>query len=133
MSSSALILPLIHLGGSGPTTLLADYSAARQALEHALRLLGESYHDRDYYLLGQAAHREARGQHIDRCSAIGSVIVALRAMEGHALDERDARDNARRVITQEQAAWVEKHETLHLHARAVADAAYADKYESDHR
>lgn len=95
MSSSKLILPLMHLGGTSPTTLISDYSAARLALEEALRLLGVSYHDRDYYLLGQTVHREARGQHIERCAAVGSVIVALRAMEEHALDEHDARQAAR--------------------------------------
>lgn len=93
--STQLILPLIHLGGTSPTTLLADYAATIAALEHALRLLGESYHDRDYYLLGQTVHREARGQHVERCAAVGSVIVALRAMEEHALDEHDARQAAR--------------------------------------
>jgi hypothetical protein len=111
MSSSTLILPLIHLGGTAPITLMEDYSAARLALEEALRLLSVSYHDRDYYLLGQTIHREARSQHIARCAAIGSVMVALRAMEEHACDEHDAR----------QAA------------RAAADAAYADKYDADHR
>jgi hypothetical protein len=97
--STQLILPRIHLGGTGPTTLIADYSAAIAALQESLRLLGESYHDRDYYLLGQTVHREARGQHIERCAAIGSVVVALRAMQDHAADERDARDahNPRKV------------------------------------
>ena len=32
MSSSKLILPLIHLGGTSPITLMEDYSAARTAL-----------------------------------------------------------------------------------------------------
>lgn len=111
MSSSKLILPLIHLGGTSPITLMEDYSAARLALAEALRLLGVSYHDRDYYLLGETIHREARNQHLERCAAIGSVIAALRAVEEHACDEHDAR----------QAA------------RAAADAAYADAYDADHR
>jgi hypothetical protein len=138
MSSSKLILPRIHLGGTGPATLIADYSAARVALSDALRLLGESYHDRDYYLLGETVHRAARGQHIERCGALRRTINDLHALEEHALEERDARDKARAHLTQE-AAWVqqcrelEKHETLHLHARAAADAAYADAYNADHR
>ena len=111
MKTTTLILPRIHLGGTGPATLLADYSAAIAAAHEALRLLGESFHDRDYYLLGQDIHREARSQHIERCAAIGSVIVALRSMQDHAADERDARDAA----------------------RAAADAAYADAYDADHR
>lgn len=111
MSSSKLILPLIHLGGTSPVTLMEDYSTARTALVDALALLQHTFHDRDYYLLGQAVHREARGQHIERCAAIGSVIASLRAMEEHALDEHDAR----------------------LRARAAADAAYADAYNADHR
>tara|TARA_R110000822_G_C15068105_1_gene468274 strand:+ start:105 stop:440 length:336 start_codon:yes stop_codon:yes gene_type:complete len=111
MKTTTLILPLIHLGGTSPITLMEDYSAARLALEEALRLLSVSYHDRDYYLLGQDIHREARSQHLERCAAIGSVIVALRSMQDHAADERDARDNA----------------------RAAADAAYADAYDADHR
>jgi hypothetical protein len=92
--STQLILPLIHLNGTSPTTLISDYSAARTALLDALALLQHTYHDRDYYLLGQAVHREARGQHVERCAAIGSVIVALRAMEEHAHEVREARDNA---------------------------------------
>jgi spore germination cell wall hydrolase CwlJ-like protein len=92
--STQLILPRIHLGGTGPTTLINDYSAAIAALQESLRLLGESYHDRDYYLLGQTVHREARGQHIERCAAIGSVVVALRKMEEHAYEAREARDKA---------------------------------------
>ena len=103
MSSSKLILPLIHLGGTSPVTLMEDYSAARTALVDTLALLQHTFHDRDYYLLGQTVHREARGQHIDRCAAIGSVIVSLRAMEEHALAERDARDKARAHLTQEAA------------------------------
>ena len=91
MKTTTLILPRIHLGGTGPSTLIADYSAAIAALHDALRLLGESYHDRDYYLLGPDIHREARGQHIARCCAIGSVIVALRAMQDHVGETR--RDN----------------------------------------
>lgn len=107
MSSSTLILPLIHLGGTAPSTLLADYSAARLALEEALRLLSVSYHDRDYYQHGIDKHREARGQHLARCAAIGNVIAALDAMEGHACEAQDA--------------------------RAAADAAYSAAYDADHR
>jgi len=93
--TSKLILPLIHLGGTSPITLMEDYSAARLALEEALRLLSVSYHDRDYYLLGQDIHREARGQHIARCAAIGNVIAALDAMQEHACEAQDARTAAR--------------------------------------
>jgi ADP-dependent phosphofructokinase/glucokinase len=95
MSSSTLILPLIHLGGTSPVTLMEDYSAARLALEEALRLLSVSYHDRDYYQHGIDKHREARGQHLARCAAIGNVIAALDAMEGHACEAQDARAAAR--------------------------------------
>ena len=119
--SSTLILPRIHLGGTYPSTLLADYSAAHVALSDALRLLGDTFHDRDYYLLGETTHRAARGQHLDRCAAIGSVIVALRAMEKHALDERNARDKARAHLIQEAANWVQ-HEMLHARAAAEFDA-----------
>ena len=94
MSSSKLILPLIHLGGTSPVTLMEDYSAARLALEEALRLLSVSYHDRDYYQHGIDKHREARAQHFARCAALGNVIAALDAMEGHACDEHDARQAA---------------------------------------
>ena len=92
--STQLILPLIHLGGSSPTTLISDYSAARLALEEALRLLGVSYHDRDYYPLGEDVVRIARLQHLDRCGALRRTINELTAIEQHVHEVREARDNA---------------------------------------
>lgn len=94
MSSTQLILPVIHLNGTGPTALINDYSAAIAALDRALHLITYAYHERDYYPLGEDVVRIARLQHLDRCGALRRTINELTAIEQHAHEVREARDNA---------------------------------------
>ena len=90
-SIPVLILPTVHLGGTGPATLLADYSNAIVALGDAMTALEDSYHDRDYYIKGETLHRHARQQHIDRCGVVRSLIRDLKIMQNHVGETR--RDN----------------------------------------
>jgi len=47
-------LPTIHLNGTGAKTLLADYEAARDALDAAIKAFHKiEFNSRDYYVDGQ--------------------------------------------------------------------------------
>ena len=56
-----MILPTIHLNGSGKNTLERDYQNARAKVRDALRVFEAiEFHGRDYYPQGPEAFTQAR-------------------------------------------------------------------------
>ena len=66
--------PTIHLGGTSREQLNADYRAAYDAVSEALRVVQEVWpHDRDYFMQGTEAMREAHSQHCARVKALRAI------------------------------------------------------------
>ncbi len=62
-----LIAPTIHLNGTSKEELLDKLTGALTTLNSALNAVAlTAPHGRDYYLQGENAHAQARGQHNDR-------------------------------------------------------------------
>lgn len=91
------VLPIIHLNGSSPDTLLAAYTAARVPLFESMRLLQETAPNaRDYYPGPDYPEnlRLATAQHEARWLALARVDNELIALVEHCqafIEEREAR------------------------------------------
>ena len=86
---SALILPTVHINGTGPATLIANYTEARLALETAVKLLSETHDNRDYYPQGVKVQSASTQQFFARIGAVRRIINDLAAMESHVAHYND--------------------------------------------
>lgn len=60
-TEKTIMLPLVHMNGTGHRTLTEDYDAADETLENFIRTWGDiEFNSRDYYPLGDHAWTEAR-------------------------------------------------------------------------
>lgn len=76
------IFPTVHLNGTSSRDLLIQYSAARQAIEVALKaLLEASPNGRDYYPQGPMAMLRAQDQHRAWYQSIDKVRKDIETIE----------------------------------------------------
>lgn len=74
-----LMMPTLHLNGSGYERLRETWFAALIALRAAEESLQEATpHDRDYYVLGGDAGRCARAEHSKRLEAVRDAMHEVR-------------------------------------------------------
>jgi len=73
-----MMIPTIHLNGTGKETLLAEIAAAVDAISAAIAAVGHmTVHGRDYYPQGPLAYSVARIQQDDRLNALRAVMDEL--------------------------------------------------------
>lgn len=78
------VLPTIHLNGSSPARLRDDYTAARNAVEDALRKIAAiGLNGRDYYPQGNQAYQKAQLQMTSQLERLTSVRTELERLEMH--------------------------------------------------
>ena len=74
-------IPTLHLNGTGATTLRDEYAAAYDAIEQAIRTLGDATSNaRDFYPQGPNAywlHRKERDEAFVKLREVQSYIEAL--------------------------------------------------------
>jgi hypothetical protein len=78
-----LIIPLVHLNGSGKKNLVEGYVQAARAVGDAMALVCEAYpHMRDYYPLDNPDKhfKLAQEQHRSRIDRLREVAVELNAL-----------------------------------------------------
>lgn len=76
-------IPTVHLNGTGGTSLRDEYAAAYDAIDKAIRALGEATcNGRDFYLQGPDAYYQARDE---RREALGH-LLAVRDYTGRILE-----------------------------------------------
>jgi hypothetical protein len=79
-----MIVPVIHLNGSGRENLTRDLCDAREAVAMAHAALAKcAPHMRDYYVLGDDAdeiYSAARAEHVARMQALSTVASDLEKM-----------------------------------------------------
>lgn len=76
--------PTIHLNGTSPEALLAQYEQSALAISQAIRLLEEaSPHGRDYYPQGPQALTAARAEHVTRLEVLHGVQKELQQLIEH--------------------------------------------------
>jgi len=81
-----MILPVIHINGTGRESLAQRVLAAREALRNALDALNEAApNGRDYYPLGECAFRQAAREHHARIGKLVSVADELEELHLHIL------------------------------------------------
>lgn len=69
-----MIHPTVHLNGTSATSLLEQYTAARDALAVAHQAINQAApHRRDYYPQGPAALFKATAEHVDRMRCLESL------------------------------------------------------------
>ena len=67
-------IPTVHLNGTGFTTLRDEYAAAYDAIDKAIRALGDATcNARDYYVQSTDAYYQARDE---RREALGALLAA---------------------------------------------------------
>lgn len=78
------VLPTIHSNGSNPESLRNDYTAARNAVEEAIRAIGRvDLNARDYYPQGNGAYKKAQEQMVDQLQHLSTVRDELSKLEMH--------------------------------------------------
>ena len=78
-----LIMPLVHMNGSGKENLIQDYTNAGSAVSEAISVICNAYpHMRDYYPLDnfEEIFKQAREQHQARIDKLREVAVELHAL-----------------------------------------------------
>ena len=76
-----MMIPTVHLNGTGQETLMAELETAVVALSEAIQALRMvTVRDRDYYLQGELAYRQARQEMNARLEALMTVRNDLIAM-----------------------------------------------------
>ena len=76
-----MMVPTIHLNGTGSKALLEQLRDASDALDAALKAMGEAYpHGRDYYPQGQEAIYRATAEADKRLVAVRTVKDELDAL-----------------------------------------------------
>lgn len=84
-------LPVIHLNGSDPVSLLAQYMTALEKAQEALQALRAiDVNGRDYYIIANSnAASDAYREHRARCAALETIISDLSKIAEH-IDEQPA-------------------------------------------
>lgn len=73
-----MILPTIHLNGSGRESLMKQYREAYMKLHDAvLTLRAVDVHSRDYYPQGPEKGAQAQAEHLDRQAKLWEVLQDL--------------------------------------------------------
>lgn len=73
-AGSNLMVPIIHMNGSGKATLEREYEAAAKAVQTAIKAVESiTVHDRDYYPLGNSAFTQAKDEHLDHLGMLDKV------------------------------------------------------------
>ena len=76
-----MMIPTVHLNGTGKQTLLDDYDAAFDALDTAFNKLKQTApNGRDYYVQGNEALQQAAEEHIGRLCQIQAVMDDLQQL-----------------------------------------------------
>lgn len=71
-----VIVPTLHLNGTGRNDLLRQSREACRALERAIEAMSEATpHGRDYYPQGPDATNAARNAHVARMDALRAVLA----------------------------------------------------------
>lgn len=77
-------LPMVHMNGSSRSDLVAQYTAAYEAVQEALRALHKiETHGRDYYRISEDAGTTARREHAARVAAVQAVLHDLETLALH--------------------------------------------------
>ena len=88
-----MILPTIHLNGTGPKMLKEGYLLAYRAVKDAeAALIAVEFNGRDYYPQGDAAWKQARVEHGERLKQLHTIADDLMQICEHASDALDARE-----------------------------------------
>lgn len=82
-----MMIPTVHLNGTGKASLQAELRTAYEALEDALKALRSvTVHGRDYYPQGPEAYSMARAEMDIRIGALGKVqqdvLTMWQALDG---------------------------------------------------
>ena len=87
-----VVVPIVHLNGSGGTYLAAQYETAATAAKAALAAIEAcSPNARDYYPLKEGAFELARAEHRDRLVALVRIVVDLSTIVYGIEDQRNPR------------------------------------------
>jgi hypothetical protein len=87
MTTKKLIVPAVHLNGTGKNDLLDALEKAYRACNDAYDALRQTApNGRDYYVYGPDAYSRARDEHLQRMRAIDTVVKEL---EGLAIGIQD--------------------------------------------
>ena len=79
--TKTLLVPAVHLNGTGEKSLLDSIEKAHHAAREAYDALRETApNGRDYYVYSPEAYDRARTEYLDRMTAIDSVIQELEAL-----------------------------------------------------
>jgi hypothetical protein len=99
MKSETIVLPTIHLNGTGEKMLMEGYRAAYEACSKAADAFYQlEFNGRDYYPQGDGAWKKAHEEHCSRIARIDSVKVELLTIMMHIVDESDKRNALTRNI-----------------------------------
>ena len=86
---TTLIVPCVHLNGSGKATLMNDLENAWDAVTLAYDALKRmEVNARDYYPYGPEAYPQAREEHLSRLGRLDSVRLELDALMGGVLGNK---------------------------------------------
>lgn len=73
-----MILPTVHLNGTGIESLMAQYNNAYYALTEAIRKMAAAApNGRDYYLQGPGVWQSAVAEHEDRMKRVQAVMEEI--------------------------------------------------------
>ena len=87
--SKTLIVPCLHLNGSGKDNLMADLDRAYNAVGAAYEAIAKmDVNGRDYYIYGAGAYERARDEHRERLLRIDSVRKEIDALIGGLSEKR---------------------------------------------
>ncbi len=87
-----MMIPSVHLNGTGKTALLEELEVAYAAIDKAIAALRQvTVHGRDYYVQGPHAYGQARTEMDARLAALGQIREDVRAM--HAAVEAQGRQS----------------------------------------
>jgi hypothetical protein len=78
-----LIIPVVHLNGSGKKNLIEGYVQAARAVNDAMQKICNTYpHMRDYYIMDNSDElfKRAQKQHYRRVDRLREVAVELNAL-----------------------------------------------------
>lgn len=73
-----MMIPTLHLNGTGKQSLLSELETAHAAVTAAIDALRQvTVHGRDYYVQGEHAYHQARHEMDARLAALSSVVDDL--------------------------------------------------------
>lgn len=86
--------PSIHLNGTGVTSLLAQYTEACHAVQHAVRALQEAAPNaRDYYPQGDRAYGEAEREYLVHLRGLQGALKDLESLAAYCMEQRELREH----------------------------------------